>query len=300
MNTLAALSNLFVNKKLVGWLLTQSNDNTYTQGELDIQDAVADMVVTWMTDNSDDDTTVSNAAAILDILSGRADANSIYTRFEALGWNRTDQLRLFTIIRLSPGDDSQHIAERFLSYICDSAFVVNYNQWILYLINTSLTNGDSWEMQMEDILRKCNCLAVKSTIFYDVMDIRQNFDISDTALRFYSQNEPGIIDIQTIMLMYMLSLIRENAVTNLIHPAIGLLQAYDREHATSFADTLFVFLKNSGGFVDTAKELFIHRSTLSYRIEKIQSITQIDLEDFLTRVYLELSFLLDQHLTKFV
>lgn len=41
-------------------------------------------------------------------------------------------------------------------------------------------------------------------------------------------------------------------------------------------------------------QVCIHRSTLLYRIQKIQSVTQIDLEDFTTRVYLELSFLLEK------
>lgn len=294
MGVTCAMNNLFVQKKQVGWLLTQSGSNRYTQGELDIQDAFVEMVVLWLTENEEGEALASHTTALLDILAGAADVASIYSRFRVLDWNRSDNLMLYTIAHLTPEADAFRITERFLSGISEHCLVVHYEQRILYLVNTSLTDRAVCEKQMLEILRQCRCFAVRSVVFHDVMDIRRNFEIADLALRFCGHREPGMIDIQNSMLTYMLSLIWKNTATNPTHPAIGLLKDYDVEHSTDFSGTLFTFLKNGCSYVATAKELYIHRSTLLYRIQKIQSVTQIDLEDFTTRVYLELSFLLEK------
>ena len=46
--------------------------------------------------------------------------------------------------------------------------------------------------------------------------------------------------------------------------------------------------------VQTSKALFIHRSTLFYRLARIQKIVEMDLEDESERLYLALSYKLNQ------
>ena len=43
--------------------------------------------------------------------------------------------------------------------------------------------------------------------------------------------------------------------------------------------TLKVYLRNNMNAVKTAKELFIHRSTMVYRLERIEELTGIDYKD---------------------
>ena len=43
--------------------------------------------------------------------------------------------------------------------------------------------------------------------------------------------------------------------------------------------TLKVYLENNGNIKKTAEQLFIHRSTLQYRLDRIASILEVDLSD---------------------
>lgn len=68
------------------------------------------------------------------------------------------------------------------------------------------------------------------------------------------------------------------------------LVKYDELHHTRLSDTLDTYLQLERNVVQTAKALFIHRSTLFYRLERIQKIIDVDLDDPRTRLYLEISY----------
>jgi sugar diacid utilization regulator len=55
-------------------------------------------------------------------------------------------------------------------------------------------------------------------------------------------------------------------------------------------DTLRAYLYKNGNLKDTADDLFIHRSSLKYRLEKIEEILQIKLEDAEERFHLMLAY----------
>ncbi len=75
-----------------------------------------------------------------------------------------------------------------------------------------------------------------------------------------------------------------------IHPAVGILEQYDRENKTELAFTLRQYLLHEENVVRTAKDLFIHRNSLMYRLDKIQQLTGIDLEEPGERMRLLLTF----------
>ena len=61
-------------------------------------------------------------------------------------------------------------------------------------------------------------------------------------------------------------------------PEMMDLLAYDKEKGTQLTDTLYVYLEHVGSSSRAAKELYIHKNTLLYRISKIKEILQCDLE----------------------
>lgn len=76
-----------------------------------------------------------------------------------------------------------------------------------------------------------------------------------------------------------------------------ILKEYDAANHTEFYRTLRTYLLLERNVLQTAKELFIHRSTLFYRLERIQKIAKINFDDPKERLILQLSFcFLDQQL----
>lgn len=69
-----------------------------------------------------------------------------------------------------------------------------------------------------------------------------------------------------------------------------ILRQYDEKNKTELYHTLKVYLDLERNVLQTSKTLFIHRSTLFYRLERIQKLADIDYEDPRERLILQLSF----------
>ena len=81
---------------------------------------------------------------------------------------------------------------------------------------------------------------------------------------------------------------------SLCYPGLLNLMEYDRAKGTEFTRTLSFYLRNNMSPNKTAEELFIHRSTLNYRLRKIEEIGELDFRnsDLVFLVNLSLRLLL--------
>ena len=73
------------------------------------------------------------------------------------------------------------------------------------------------------------------------------------------------------------------------HPAVATLEAYDRSHGTELTRTLTTFMHSRYNATAAAQELYVARSTLLNRLDRIIELTQIDLDNPRDRLYLALS-----------
>ncbi len=75
---------------------------------------------------------------------------------------------------------------------------------------------------------------------------------------------------------------------------IGPLATYDKDHRGSLVQTLEAYFNHHGNISQTAESLFVHRNTLLYRMDRIQELTQQDLNNADMRLALHLSLKLWQ------
>ena len=68
-----------------------------------------------------------------------------------------------------------------------------------------------------------------------------------------------------------------------IHPMLRRLQEYDQAHSTALLHTLCVYLLQEQNLHATARQLFIHRNPLVYRLQRIRTLLQLDLDDAAVR-----------------
>ncbi len=67
------------------------------------------------------------------------------------------------------------------------------------------------------------------------------------------------------------------------------IHEYDLANGTDFLLTLETYLMNNKSLMAAADKLFIHRSTLTYRLNAIEKITPIQLDDPGERLHILLS-----------
>jgi purine catabolism regulator len=69
------------------------------------------------------------------------------------------------------------------------------------------------------------------------------------------------------------------------------LEAYDAEWESELVPTLSVYLKQGANLNSAARELFIHRHTLRYRLEQIAEILKVDIDSQEVLLNLQIAFL---------
>ena len=73
-------------------------------------------------------------------------------------------------------------------------------------------------------------------------------------------------------------------------PYLYKLRGIDRDRGTEYYRTLRAWLLNERSIPKTAEALIVHRTTLTYRLEKLRELIPIDLDDPDFRLYLLLSY----------
>lgn len=100
----------------------------------------------------------------------------------------------------------------------------------------------------------------------------------------------GVFCCEDYAFRYMLNvLLQDESVPFLLHPAIEKLYNYDRINQSELLFTLKLYLDNNKNLQKTLEALNIHRSTLKYRIQRIEDIIGLNLGNTEDEEYLRLS-----------
>lgn len=99
----------------------------------------------------------------------------------------------------------------------------------------------------------------------------------ETAQRFGRQGE--VVCFEDLGLYRLLFHVSDPAeLRGFVEQVLGPLLDYDRRHNADFVRTLATFLLHNGNLQATARELNLHVNSVAYRLQRIQSIAGLDLE----------------------
>lgn len=71
---------------------------------------------------------------------------------------------------------------------------------------------------------------------------------------------------------------------------------YDQKNNSDLANVLWTYLRNDGSVKETADELFVHRNTINYKLNRVAEILDMNLSSLDTRLQLTLGFMLQDML----
>lgn len=163
-----------------------------------------------------------------------------------------------------------------------SAFEFSGN--IVVLVNLDLHGGSATDMvgQMVYFLRDNFLKAGVSDEFTGFIDMfyyhRQALIALDFVCR--QQSYRWTARFSDVALPYMAEqCMRELPLHVVCSRGVLQMQRYDEEHGTFFYKTLACYIETRFNALQTAKKLFIHRSTFLYRMDRIKELFKIDLEN---------------------
>ena len=123
----------------------------------------------------------------------------------------------------------------------------------------------------------------------DISELHIAYHQAEIALNraFQLRSEKWIIPFQDCVLEHLASHLESPLLpAHLVSPELLQLKEYDDTNGTQFFETLKTYLLLERDIPKTAQALIVHRTTLLYRLKKIQQLVNLNLEDPDHRLYL--------------
>lgn len=240
-------------------------------------------------------------------LNGKSDGMvSLETVLSRQGWRRHDR---YVCMKLDITRND--IGTRTIISTCNlirAEFVDSaaffYKDDILVIINLSRTEATIQECltQLAPIVREGLLQVGASNEFEDFALLPRFYIQADLALTYGNRKDATkwCHRFQDIALSYCVDQACKKLGPHFVcAPDLLKLRAYDQENESDLYHTLQVYLENDRNAARTAQLLFIHRSTLFYRLDKIKKLMELNLEHNEDALYLRLSFyMLEQYYGK--
>lgn len=240
---------------------------------------------------------------VSDLLNGVIrDEQRILERCRALRWEFKLPYRVLTICReehpeKTSGDDYLALAElcRTMSEQFSDSTIFVYGNHIKAIVPVhDKTTRDALVLRdLENFLAKYHLLGGVSQSSSRIRNLYSRHQQALKAMEMgtlLSATGP-LFFYDTYSVYHCLEkCMRDNDILQFCHSAVLLLETYDRKYGTELLGTLHAYLSCRQNICDAASSLFVHRNTLSKRLEKINDIIHVDLNDAETVFHLMFSY----------
>lgn len=217
-------------------------------------------------------------------------------RKKQLNWKDAPFMYVLTIFQT----DSIDFKKRAEIFAAQLRHIFTNSRWVVYNSNLVLLimkddedlKDFSEESSLWQRLASNQMYAVISSCFTDLLDIRKYYDqtVSINELLTVIKEKKAVYLYNDYIFFHIGKIISEKySLEDFYHSAIKRMRQYDMENSTFYVDTLSEYLLHVDNPAVCAKNLFIHKNTFFYRMNKIRDIFQLDLNDGMERLKLHLT-----------
>ncbi|MGN0294002.1 MAG: helix-turn-helix domain-containing protein [Lachnospiraceae bacterium] len=169
--------------------------------------------------------------------------------------------------------------QQLRTFFPDSAAAYFHN---FYTVLLTKSFSASQTLRLFAFLEITDSIAALSPDFSSLKSCRLYFDCAEIMIQSSEniRNETRLLDCTKYPLNILLNQFpREDLLPAFIHPAVHFLKNYDQKNHAELFHTLDMYLRNRCNQLKTANAMYLHKSTISYRISRIQDLTSLNLEN---------------------
>ncbi len=175
--------------------------------------------------------------------------------------------------------------------------VVQYQGNIVLLINNKINEFSNCKVSgnIIEFMKKHNLKGGLSRYFQNISELSYYYKQSLKAVEMgiISNKDETVYVYDNYVIYHMLDMLpRDMDIKEFCHPSLLYLLEYDRENNTQYTYTLYTLLIAKGKQVDASNMLHIHRSTMVYRMEKIEELSGLNPYELKDIVRLYFSFII--------
>ncbi len=233
-----------------------------------------------------------------DIISKKqTDYTFISTALSEFGWYPNHSYCCMTARMSSMGSQnmtSNYLCKHFENIIPGSC-AFRYEGAIVVFVNLARYDNtiDGLLNSTIEFLRDSFLKTGISNSVISVMDLRYCYIQAKIALEYGSKYQTfrWVHKFEDITMQYFMECCLADLPVHMVcSSSLLALKEHDRVHHSDFYNTLKVYLDSHLNAVQSARKLFIHRSTFLYRLEKIQELVHINFDDQDQLFYLLISY----------
>lgn len=169
----------------------------------------------------------------------------------------------------------KHYEDYFSDYIA-----ITYENSIIFILHSSkeLFINKTKIKALENLLSENEMVCGVSAEFYNFSDLKYAYIQSKSAIKMQANHDNPVSisyfeEIYKENIVYTLS--EHTSLKSLIHPKMLALWE-DKKITSDNLETLAAYFLNGKNVVSTAKKLYIHRNTLTYRLNKLEELLGMD------------------------
>ena len=288
--------HIFVNEERLGSVILKTRDQDVTPGTLHLLRLFTGLVEEWIRSNAENAASLRLTSYFVRVLDGSLDTLPVLIRQLSLfGWDTECKKQIFAVRAPSGRIHYNMPLNRRLTGENLGVYVIPYQEQLVILCNLDMVNQADFAERLCSIMREDGYCGSSSFCFTALDQFLNSYHQALTALEHSPQAVGRLYRCQDVAMRMVAKIVSEYTSATLLHPALAAIKAHDRQHKTEYYQTLLCFLKNERHHRHTAEELFIHRNTLFQRLEKIQELWPLDLDDNEERFYLLFSFYQDSY-----
>ena len=291
--------NIFSGKTLKAHLFIVSIYSMPSQTHKEIADELGLLLTPYVCGNPD----FSSRAGKLfenffhDLLRRRVQ-NQILIRqqISIFSWDIHDTYSVLVIDMKGQQQDRLQFVITYLCNLEDDCQAFEYDGYTVCIFHAVTADSKSrFSARVEKLLKNMSLKGAFSKNFTNICDVDIYYMQASNIIQFSRRNNVGRnLLFQEHVGLYGIvdaSLERHDA-SELCHPDTIRLYEYDRQNGTEYLETLYQYLLHDRNAVQAAKVLYVHRNTMSYRLEKLREMLTFDMEDGDTRIFVLMSILL--------
>ncbi len=292
-NYCTVITNLYINGEYSANLYFISYKECITPGFLELCSYISGVAEKFITLNNTAHSFATETKLFKDLLNN-ATVNHTETiqYLKTLSWYENDMKTLIKLSNTGKTIDSSDIDFLLLINSVPNAFSLLYDDCIVIIANIENTTVNELLARIGKLINTESYSIGISFSFRDIFDLRKNYIQASLALNYGMKKGEKISYCEQYLLPYACNIIKNNVITDIIHPAIATLREYDNKHNTELSKTLSFYLDYERNLVLTAAKLNIHRNSLVYRISKIEQLTGLSFDEPELRTYIKLCYLM--------
>lgn len=283
------MSNIVVNGKIIGHLTLNEGKREFSSSDSELSIFLSNIIAAELTKNDFFQNTkgAMHEHLIVGLLNNEfSDPLVIKEKIRTLNWNPKKNLHLLTFVA-----DEKDVANTPLTYIKNSldSIIIGSKSAIFNDHLVMIVEHNKEELLSREIMQEIEVFCSKNMLkcglsrpFNDLSLIHKYYDqcLNAIELGVYLRRKVLLYPYEEYAIYQSFKLCM-NALDlrDLCHSAVLNLIEYDKKNNTKYAQSLFTYLECGVDINDSAKKLFIHHNTMRFRIEKIQGILNIDLNE---------------------